>query len=180
MALAMTLAVANIQFTGENNMSDPNTRLSLHQAYQQFANLIDSLSNEQFLSSMNGWAPRDVVAHLIGWNGLMIEASSAILGGHPPSYYDDAPNDYSNINASFTTKHASQSKPELLAELQSSVQKLETFLDSLPIEELTADHGVTHHNGEPATVADIIDSLAADYLDHSDEIKAWLINKPQS
>src|SRR5215217_3042068 len=114
-------------------MSKPNTTFQLIEAYQHFSKLIDSLSNEQFLSPMNGWAPRDVVAHLIGWNSLMIEASSSIRAGNPPSYYDDAPNDYSNINASFTAKHSSQSKQELLAELRSSLESLMKFIDGLPI-----------------------------------------------
>jgi hypothetical protein len=126
---------------------------------------------------MDGWAPRDVVAHLIGWNGLMIEASLSILAGNPPSYYDDAPNDYSHINASFIAKHSSQSKQELLAELQSSVEKLERFLDSLSIKELTANHGVMHHSGDPATITEIIESLADDYQDHARQIEEWL-NKP--
>ena len=158
-------------------MSNQNATFQLTQAYQHFSKLIDSLSNEQFLSPMNGWATRDVVAHLIGWNSLMIEASLSILAGNPPSYYDDAPNDYSNINASFTAKHSSQSKQELLAELQSSLEKLEKFIDSLPTEALTANHGVMHHSGEPATIIEIIDSLADDYQDHSRQIEEWL-NKP--
>ena len=158
-------------------MSKQNATFQLTHAYQRFSKLIDSLSNEEFLSPMNGWAPRDVVAHLIGWNSLMIEASLSILAGNPPSYYDDAPNDYSNINASFTAKHSSQAKQALLAELQSSVETLVKFIDDLPIEELTADQGVRDHSGDPATVADIIDSLASDYQDHAREIEDWLNNQ---
>jgi hypothetical protein len=158
-------------------MSKQNATFQLTQAYQHFSNLIDSLTNEQFVSRMNGWAPRDVVAHLIGWNRLMIEAASSILAGNPPSYYDDAPNDYSNINASFTAKYSSQWKQELLTELQSSMAKLVQFIDSLPSEELTANHGVMHHSGDAATIAEIIDALAGDYQDHSREIEDWL-NKP--
>jgi len=158
-------------------MSRQKATFQITHAYQHFSKLIDSLSNEEFLSPMNGWAPRDVVAHLIGWNSLKIEASLSILAGNPPSYYDDAPNDYSNINASFTAGHSSRSKQELLAELQSSMETLEKFIDSLPVEELTANHGVLHHSGEPATIADVIDSLADDYQDHARQIEEWL-NKP--
>jgi hypothetical protein len=155
-------------------MSEQKTTLQLTHAYQHFSKLIDSLSSEQFLSPMNGWAPRDVVAHLIGWNDLMIESSLSILAGNPPSYLDDAPNDYSNINASFTTKHSSRSKQELLAELRSSLESLMKFIDGLPIEELTANHGVVDDSGDPATIAEIIASLADDYQDHSREIEDWL------
>ena len=155
-------------------MSDRSPALPLRQAYQQFAKLIVSLSKEQFLSPMNGWAPRDVVAHLIGWNSLMIEASLSILDGNPPSYYEDAPNDYSNINARFTTEHSSPSKQELLAELQSSLETLEMFIEALPTEELTADHGVMHYSGGPATITKIINSLTDDYQYHAHQIEEWL------
>ena len=158
-------------------MSEQNATSQLTDAYQHFWKLIESLSNEQFLAPMNGWAPRDVVAHLIGWNSLMIESSLSILAGNPPSYYDDAPNDYSNINASFTAKYSSQSKQELLAELQWSMEQLVKFINSLPTEELTTNHGVMHHGGDPATIAEIIDALAGDYQDHLHEIEEWL-NKP--
>jgi hypothetical protein len=114
------------------------------------------------------------VAHLIGWNGLMIEASISILAGKSPSYYDDARNDYSNINSGFTAQYSSRSKPELLAELQSSMEKLEAYIHSLPTDELVADHGVVHHSGSPATVTKIIDSLTGDYQYHTQQIIEWL------
>src|SRR5574341_1321785 len=125
-------------------MTGQDVTFSLKGAHQEFTKLILSLSNEQFLSSMNGWTPRDVVAHLIGWNGLMIEASLSILAGKSPSYYDDTRNDYSNINSGFTAQYSSRSKQELLAELQSSMEKLEAYIHTLPPEELVADHGVVH------------------------------------
>ncbi|MEW6029897.1 MAG: ClbS/DfsB family four-helix bundle protein [Chloroflexota bacterium] len=155
-------------------MPNQDAILSLKHAYQDFTELILSLSDEQFLSPMNGWAPRDVVAHLVGWNGLMIESSLSILAGKPPAYYEDARNDYSNINAGFTAKHSSRSKRELLAELKSSMEKFEAFIHALPAEELTADHGVVHYSGSPATVGRIINSLAGDYQYHTRQIKEWL------
>lgn len=158
-------------------MTSQNVTFSLEDAYQDFTKLIHSLSNQQFLSSMDGWTPRDVVAHLIGWNGLMIEASISILAGKSPSYYDDARNDYSNINSGFTAQYSSQSKGELLAELGSSMEKLEAYIQALPTEELVADHGVLHHSGSPATVTKIINSLTGDYQYHTHQIIEWLNKK---
>lgn len=157
-------------------MSDSNTLHLLTQAYQRFTELIASLSDEQFLSPMDSWAPRNVVAHLVGWNSLMIEAALSIMAGSPPAYYEDAPNDYSNINAGFTEKFSSESKRDLLADLRSSMEKLERFLSSLPAEELAKDHGVKHHSGSPATVARIIESLASDYQYHTNQIEEWFDN----
>jgi hypothetical protein len=158
-------------------MSDQAATPSLTHAYQDFVELILSLSDELFLSSMNGWSPRDIVAHLIGWNGLMIEASLSILAGKSPSYYEDAPNDYSNINAGFTAKHSSRSKQELLAELKSSMEGFQAFILTLPVGELAASHGVRHYSGSPATVRKIIESLTGDYQYHTNQIREWLNNR---
>jgi len=154
-------------------MKSQDVMLSLKNAYQDFTKIILSLSDEQFLSPMDSWAPRDVVAHLVGWNGLMIDSSRSILAGKPPSYYDDARNDYSNINAGFTKKFSARSKQEMLAQLKSSMENLEAFIFSLPAGDLTADHGVVHYSGVPATVSKIINSLAGDYQYHINQILEW-------
>jgi hypothetical protein len=158
-------------------MSNQEVLFPLKNSYQDFVELILPLSNELFLSSMDGWSPRDVVAHLIGWNRLMIEASSSILAGKVPAYYADTSNDYSTINAGFTTKYLSHSKQELLSELKSSLESFEAFILDLPDNEMMADHGVRHYSGIPATVSKIINSLAGDYQSHTRQIKASLNQK---
>jgi hypothetical protein len=147
--------------------------LLLEQSYEDFTKHIRALPDRQFLTAMDGWSARDVVAHLIGWNGLMIESSRSILAGRPPTYYQDKASDYSHINAGFVAEHASSSKPELLAELETSMEKFEAFIDQLPPEELEADHGVVHYSGSPATVRRIIRSLASDYQAHTRQIQDW-------
>jgi hypothetical protein len=134
------------------------------------------MSGQQFLSPMSreDWAPRDVVAHLVGWNDLMVEASRSILSGKTPAYYADSPNDYSNINGGFTSKYSSRSKQELLTDLRSSLERFKAFVVALEDEELTASHGVRHYGGDPATVIRIIASLAGDYRAHTQQIKEWL------
>jgi len=158
-------------------MSNPEILFLLKESYQDFVGQILPLSNELFLSAMDGWAPRDVVAHLIGWNRLMIEASLSILAGKAPAYYADSANDYRSINAGFTTKYSSHSKQELLSELSSSLENFEAFILALPDEEMLADHGVRHYSGSPATLSKIITSLAGDYQSHTRQIKEWLNQK---
>jgi len=155
-------------------MGDALATTSLEQAYQDFTGLIQSLSGEQFLASMDGWSPRDVVAHLIGWNGLMIESCSAILAGKAPKYYADAQNDYSHINAGFTLKYSSRSRRTLLKELKSSLDRFVSFISDLPPQELEDAHGVLHYSGRPATVARIITSLAGDYRHHTRQVADWI------
>jgi len=155
-------------------MSEQEVILSLKSAYRDFVEVVLPLSDEAFLSPMDGWSPRDVVAHLVGWNSFMIEASSSILAGKPPAYYDDASNDYSNINAGFVMKHSSRSKQELLAELGASMKGFEAFLLALPAGELAAEHGVRYYRGSPATVGRTVESLAGDYRHHTRQIRTWL------
>jgi hypothetical protein len=149
----------------------------LNNSFHEFTELIKSISDEQFVSPMHGWSPKGVASHLAGWNRLMIEAGLSILAGRTPDYYADAPNHYSTINAGFTTQYLSYSKAELLAELQSSMDSFEAFVLSLPGEELSANHGVHHYNGSPATVNKMIESLTSDYQDHTHELKEWLSEK---
>jgi hypothetical protein len=155
-------------------MSRQEALFPINNAYQDFVNVILSLSYEQFLTPLYEWTPRDIVAHLVGWNSLMIESSQAILAGKPPAYYDDMPSNYSHINAGYTTKFSSQSKEELLGQLKSSMEGFEAFILSLPDEELEADHGIRHYSGVPATVGKIIASLAGDYEYHTQQIREWV------
>jgi hypothetical protein len=110
----------------------------------------------------------------------MIEASQSILDGKTPAYYADAPNDYSQINAGFTAKYSSQSRPVLLAELETSLESLAAFALSLPDEELTADHGVRHYRGGPASVSQVLASLAGDYAYHTRQIFQLIESQPPS
>lgn len=143
----------------------------LRTAHADFVACIRALPEAEFLTPMNGWAPRDVVAHLIGWNRLMVQSSRSILAGEPPAYYADAPNDYRNINGAFIAAYSSKSREELLRQLDSTMKDLELYLAGLPRFELLADRGVRHYSGEPATVKRIIASLAGDYELHTRQVR---------
>ena len=158
-------------------MDKPYPLISLTSAYHDFCSCILTLPEELLVSSMDGWSPRDVVAHLIGWNRHMIAAAGAILAGEGPSYYADAPNDYKNINAGFVARHASRSKADLLRQLESSMDEFEHYILTLPPAELEASHGVMHYSGHPATVAGIIASLAGDYQHHTHQVSEWYLNR---
>lgn len=115
---------------------------SLKGAYEDFRDCILSIPEDLYLSLIDRWSPRDIVAHLVGWNRNMIEACDAILRGEAPSYYVDAPSDYKNINAAFVARYSSQNKTELLNDLASSIEELQRYVGRLDQTELDADHGV--------------------------------------
>ena len=150
---------------------------SLKRAYEDFRDCILSIPDDLYLSPISHWSPRDIVAHLVGWNRNMIDACNAILRGETPSYYVDAPNDYRNINAAFVARYSSQNKAALLDELASSIEELQQYVSRLDQIELDADHGVVHHRGGPATVTRTVESLTGDYRYHRQKIIEWLRTK---
>jgi hypothetical protein len=143
----------------------------LEQAWRSFDTAVRALPEERFLAPLRGWSARDIVAHLIGWNRHMIEASGSILRGEAPAYYADAPHGYRNLNAAHAAAHASRSREDLLRDLEVSLLEFKTFVQSLPPSEIDDSHGVLHYSGRPATVGGILRSLTQDYRDHAAEIE---------
>ena len=143
----------------------------LDHAWQALEAAVRTLSEERFLAPLSGWSARDIVAHLIGWNRHMIEASGSILRGQTPAYYADASNGYRNLNAAHVVAHPSHSREELLRELESSLKEFREFVMALTPGGINDSHGVLHYSGRPATVGDIIRSLTQDYRDHAAEIE---------
>jgi len=152
--------------------SDPMAPLRV--SYERFVDCVRSIPEPRFLSPMNGWTPRDVVAHLIGWSRALAQAGVSIIAGELPTYYADAPNDYRNINAVFVMHYASTSREDLLGELASAIDDLAAFVVGLSKAQLTEDHRLMHYSGEPATVQKIIRSLTGEFAHHRGEIGAWL------
>lgn len=154
-------------------MDNSSSLSSFEDVVKEFKDCILHVPEDRFLTPMNGWSPRDVIAHLIAWNGEMLRVCMGLQKGQTPAYYTDAPNDYSNINAGFIAKYDAQEKEKLLRDLEETKSELVTYLRSLPPEEWDADHGVIHYRGGAATIRRTIQSLAGDYRHHTQEILAW-------
>ena len=119
------------------------------------------------------WTPRDVVAHLIGWNRYMILACKDIMRGDPPGYYVEHNINYRDINAGFVQQYDSRNRDVMLGELAKSLEQLQTFVRGLPPDDLARDFGVTYYRGGAATIGRTLQSLATDYEEHAEEIRAW-------
>jgi len=144
------------------------TRLGLN--VEDFARYIASLNEELFLKKFTLWSPRDVVAHLIGWNRYIIEGSKQIKRGELPFYDIDPGENYSKVNAVLVRKYSSRDKQELLDELQASAQELKQFLQSLDPSEWDRDYGV-RHKGATITIQNTVDELIEDYVKHRKQIE---------
>lgn len=144
----------------------------LDQAVGNFRTCIQDLPESRFLQPMHGWTPRDVLAHLIGWNRLYITGLGEIKSGELPSYFSDDENDYSNVNAESVEVYATLDQGLLLDELQDSSQALQDYLLLLDPGDWKADFGV-RFRGSTITIESEVAELIEDYDDHREEIQAW-------
>ena len=136
----------------------------------QFAACIVSFPEELFLAPIDAWAPRDVLAHLIGWNRYTMEGSELLLRGELPPYFADAGDDFAEVNAVSVRKYASKDRRELLGQLEVSLQELKEFLHSLAPDDWEA--GVPYKQ-YLITVENSVQALSDDYANHREQIERW-------
>jgi hypothetical protein len=143
------------------------------QSIEDFVQCVASLNEEFFLKRSDHWSPRDVVAHLIGWNRYIIEGSNQIRRGELPFYDIDPGEDYSKMNAVLVLEYSSTDRQEMLDELQVSAQELKRFMRSLDTSEWSRDYGV-RHKGDVITIQNTVDELIEDYDIHTERIEEWV------
>ena len=152
---------------------DKPTRLEQHdRAYASFVRLVRSLTPEQLLRRGTAWAPRDVVAHLIGWNRNIRLGCDEIRAGRTPFYHSDAANDYRNINAEFIAKYNSTDGDTLLQELAEASRALREYFEGTSEVDWSRDFGPQHYRGGAATIDRCAEFITREYEEHGKEIAA--------
>ncbi len=151
-------------------MSKTDQLVQFEMAFDHFVRVVESLSPDRFLASLGDWTPRDVVAHLIGWNRNVLVGCQQIQGGMSPFYHVDGPNDYRRLNAEIIARFNSTDQPALLRELSKGRDLLVSYLEGVNEHEWNKDFGVEHYRGGPATISRALESLTADYVNHAAEI----------
>jgi hypothetical protein len=146
---------------------------ALQSAFETFTACLSRLAVPVFLRPVTKWAPRDVVAHLIGWNHYTRTGCEQIRQGRLPFYFADAADDFRHVNAISVQTSALPEKHTLIEELTASFQALLRFLICLPPEAWQADYGVRYQGG-PITIANTVDALSRDYLEHTKDFEKWV------
>jgi len=142
----------------------------LDTAYAAFVETIRSLTPESFLKSLGDWTPRDIAAHLLGWNRITLVGCGQLREGIEPFYFYDGTNDYRKMNAKFLKQFPSLDREALLKEMAITMDALAGYLKTIPESEWEVDTGIVHYRGDAATVARCVDSLIRDYRKHRQEI----------
>ncbi len=145
---------------------------NLDLSIKKYIRCLDSLPDVLFLKKMDDWAPRDITAHLIGWNLYTIEGCQQIMRGETPSFFIDPGNDFSKVNAVLVREHNSTDKAELIKQLEASAKELKQYVLSLDPTEWDNDYGVTYKGGV-VTVKNMVDALCYDFNSHRQQIEQW-------
>jgi hypothetical protein len=155
-------------------MSTPDrdrTLEHLRDALDTFIAELERLPIADFLARADGWSPRDIAAHLVGWHKLTIAGADEIRRGRIPSYFADAANDYASVNADLVREHDSTDRDTLVGDLRASLAELDGYIRSLPADAWAADTGV-RYRGEPTTIANSVAVLIEDLDAHRRELNA--------
>ncbi len=130
----------------------------------------EALSEGAFLGALGNWTPRDVMAHLIGWNRYSVRGAQQLLEGKLPFYDLDPGEDYCHINARLVAEYPSENRTELLAEHEKAAHELAELLRSLSEEQWSGGTGVLLE-GEELTIRQNVDWLIEDHHHHSEQIR---------
>jgi hypothetical protein len=151
---------------------------------QAFATSVAALDEHLFFRKVNGWTPRDIVAHLIGWNRFIVEGSKQILRRELPFYNVDSGPNYSKINAAIVPKYDDTDRTVLLEKLAESAGELIAFLQTIAPEDWDRDFGIRHKGenlsvnstaNDLVTVKSTIDDFISDYDHHRRQLEEFRV-----
>ena len=149
--------------------------IKLETSVDDLIQMVALLGKKLFLKKINGWTPRDILAHLIGWNRYMIEGGRQIQKGVLPFYDVDPGIDFNKVNARLVKEYSSTNKSDLTGELLLSAKELTQYLHSLDPADWSRDSGVKR-DGFSITIKESVDELIADYAHHTAQIEKAIDN----
>jgi hypothetical protein len=103
----------------------------LRQGMQALTESIEPLCTELLLRPVTEWSPRDVMAHLIGWNVYTLDGCRDVQRGIAPFYLADAQHDFRHVNAASVQRYSATDTGALLDELHATADVLLSYLSML-------------------------------------------------
>jgi hypothetical protein len=144
----------------------------LRQAVQDMRKTIRRIPEESCLDSMGEWSPRDILAHLIGWNRYTITACRKIRMGELPLKLAGNEGDYGIVDPDSVRLYNSTDCEMLLDEIETSYQSLENFLLFMKPEDWDKDFGV-QTGEETLTIENVVRALIKNYQHHLKQLVSW-------
>ena len=125
--------------------------------------------DERFLGE---WSARDLLAHLIGWDRVDIEAIDDLVAGRLPAFYAEHDADWATINARLVRRYRMDDWTALLTAARASQQALSARLRELPEADFGRDHGV-RWQGRRVTLRGLLAAARRDEEEHLQQLLAF-------
>jgi len=119
-----------------------------------------------------GWTLKDYLAHMSGWDDVLIEALQAHAQNEPISTRVTTGID--NYNAETVTTRKSLSLEQVISEWETTRESLIEALENLPDEKF--NQPFTFPWGEVGTVAYLVEIFVEHEESHSNHLDEWLKN----
>jgi DinB family protein len=152
--------------------SPSQSRETFRTSVREFIRCIKTVPDELWLRKLVNWTPRDIVAHLIGWNVYVRQSCDLLRAGQAPAFLADREHDYRHVNAASVERYAAQDKRLVLDQLETTFQELDQYLARLDAAAWDADTGV-RAGGRPVTIRNSIRAFARDYDNHRRRLEDW-------
>ena len=118
------------------------------------------------------WDPKDLLAHLVGWDEANLEAVRDILDGQLPAIYKYPDADWQAFNEELVARHRRDDLAELFVDAARSHLALIDFLRGLPPEEFERDRGL--RDGRfPVTLAGLLEVEAREERVHARQVREF-------
>ena len=157
---------------------------ALDSARADWAAVLDGLTPEQMEQhgALGDWPFRDVVSHLTGWRKRTVARFEAAQRGselEPPPWPAEMDDDdgVDDVNAWIHESDSKRPLAEVLAESDSTFQRLDTALRAIPEEDLLAP-GRFSSTG-PYSLGYYLEGSLEHYDEHKQELRDWLATRQQ-
>ena len=159
--------------TPEGKKNNPEERAEvLALNIKKFINCLQAPPDTMFLRKIDAWTPRDITAHLIGWNIYTLEGCRQIMKRETPAFFNDTGDDFSKVNDVLIHRYSSEDTGSLIDRMNTSAEELKEFASSIDRTEWQKDYGVAYKGGT-VTLMNMIDALISDYEIHRLQIEKW-------
>ena len=147
----------------------------LIEARRQILDAVSSLSPEKqdevFLGT---WSVKDLLAHLVGWDYVNIDAVKDIRAGKPPRVFEHWDPDWVKYNAELVRKFRRDDFVEMLDVIQRSHQALVEHVQTIPADDIEKDFGIRSPDETNITVEWFLQFEIEDEGRHYGQIREWL------
>lgn len=142
---------------------------------QVWRDLVAEVGRDRMLEPgpMGEWTFKDMAAHLAAWRNLRIPMIEAVGRGEAvqPDSSEDSEDAVHQVNAEFQVRDRDRSLDDVLADYDSSFERLAAAIEALPESVAHDPNGLPWAEGTAAVDIDFTDHL---HEEHLPDVRAWL------